>query len=131
MPRLSRWFVRAALVALLAGLGRGALVASGGRAPFLDPTGLHLLVVGWLTQMVFGVAFWLFPRFAPGRPRGYPWLGWLTFVALNAGLLLRVLAEPLPGFPARATVLLWSGVLQAGASIGFVVNTWPRIRERP
>ena len=28
-------------------------------------TYLHLLVVGWITQIIFGVAFWLFPRIWP------------------------------------------------------------------
>lgn len=123
--------MRAAFLALLAGLSLGAWAAGSGRSPFLDPTVLHLLVVGWLTQMVFGVAFWLFPRFAPDRPRGWDWLGWVTFATLNSGLALRVVAEPALTLPGRGSLLLASGLLQAGASLGFVVNTWPRIRRRP
>ncbi len=131
MPRLTRWFVRAALLALLSGLGFAAWDAATGRAPLLDPTVLHLLVVGWLTQMVFGVAFWLFPRHSPERPRGRVWLGWLTFGALNLGLLARLIAEPAPTLAGRGALLLASGLLQTAAAAGFVLNTWPRIRERP
>src|SRR3954454_476837 len=58
------------------------------------PTHLHLLVVGWLTEVIFGVAYWMFPRYSPDRPRGNDRLGWAAFVLLNTGLLLRVAAEP-------------------------------------
>lgn len=118
-------------MALVAGLGLGAWAAASGRSALLDPTVLHLLVVGWLTQMVFGVAFWLFPRYAPGRPRGRIGLGWLTFASLNLGLVARLVAEPWPALPGRAPLLLASGLLQTFAAIGFVLNTWPRVRERP
>ena len=87
MPTLSRWYVRTALVALLAGVGLAVLNAGRGGAGILAPTVIHLLVVGWLTQMVFGVAFWLFPKFSTDLPRGREWLGWLTYLTLNLGLL--------------------------------------------
>jgi hypothetical protein len=132
MPRLSRWFVRAAFISLLIGLGLGIARGWGHPGAVLDPTALHLLVVGWLTQMVFGVAFWLFPRHSAERPRGSEPLGWAVFGALQIGLILRLFAEPglLPG---RITpvVLAISGLLQLAAAIGFAANTWPRIREKP
>jgi hypothetical protein len=34
----------------------------------LWPTYLHLLVLGWLTQLIFGVAFWMFPRYSARNP---------------------------------------------------------------
>ena len=132
MPRLTRWFVRAALLALVLGLGAGIRALIQGRPPFLDPTAIHLLVVGWLTQMVFGVAFWLFPRYSPTAPRGRTWLGWLTFLTLNGGLGLRLVAEPAPFTSAgRPQLLAAAALLQFIAALGFVLNTWPRIRERP
>ena len=69
MPTISRWFVRSALASLLLGLGLGAASGWWGGAGLLAPTVLHLLVVGWLTQMVFGVAFWLFPKYSTDQPR--------------------------------------------------------------
>ena len=94
-------------------------------------TYVHLLVVGWLTQLIFGVAYWMFPRYSAERPRGSERLGWATFALLNLGLLLRVIAEPWHALAGRGVALLVSSaLLQLLAGWTFVVNTWPRIRER-
>lgn len=131
MPALTRWFVRTALVSLLAGLGLGLAGAIRGTGGLLAPTVLHLLVVGWLTQMVFGVAFWLFPKYAPGRPRGSERLGWVSYGCLNLGVVLRVAAEPAAAVGGAApAALAASGILQWIAAAAFAVNTWPRTRER-
>src|SRR5690242_18910644 len=60
----------------------------------LQPVYWHLLVVGWLMQCIFGVAYWMFPPFSRARPQRSEMLGWFTYVALNVGLLLRAIAEP-------------------------------------
>lgn len=88
-------------------------------------------MVGWLTQLIFGVMHWMFPKFSPDSPRGSQAVMWFVFVTLNLGLLLRMLAEPLTG-----QSLLWdralaiSASLQWAAALAFVVNTWPRVKER-
>ena len=131
MPTLSRWFIRTALAALVAGLGLAVLTASEPTGGLLSPTVLHLLVVGWLSQMVFGVAYWLFPTRSGAAPRGRDWLAVVCYVTLNAGLLLRVAAEPTASASAvRTTALIGSAVLQLAAALAFVVNTWPRVRVR-
>lgn len=108
--------------------------ALAGQLPLLRalwPTYLHLLVVGWLTQLIFGVAFWMFPKYSSASPRGHDALGWACFVLLNLGLLLRAVAEPLQavGRP-HAPLLIASAVAQLLAGWGFVANTWPRVKER-
>ena len=131
VPVLSRWFIRTALIALVAGFGLAFLTAVRGGASPLAPTVLHLLVVGWLSQMVFGVAYWLFPTLSSAAPRGREWLGWLCYLALNAGLVLRITAEPVSAAGVAKTVaLVGSAGLQLTAAIAFVVNTWPRVRTR-
>ena len=88
MPPLTRWLVKAALLYLVAALALGVAVQipAVARQPavaVLWPTYLHVLVVGWLTQLIFGVAYWLFPRYSAEQPRGSERLGWATFVLLN------------------------------------------------
>jgi hypothetical protein len=105
-----------------------------GTFPFiavLFPTLLHLLVVGWITQVIFGVAYWMFPRYSAEQPRGSERLGWITFVSLNAGVLLRLAAEP-AHFLGRDTagILVISAFLQLVAGWAFILNTWSRLRER-
>jgi hypothetical protein len=63
LPQLSRWLIRTALVyllvSLMVGVAQPSLTSAG---LILWPTYVHLLVVGWLTQLIFGVAYWMFPR---------------------------------------------------------------------
>jgi hypothetical protein len=35
------------------------------------PVYLHLFMIGWVTQMIFGVAYWMFPRVSKENPRGW------------------------------------------------------------
>jgi len=136
VPRVSQWFIRTAMMYLVAALVLGAVMQAPlvTRLPLFRAlwlTYLHLLVVGWLTQLIFGVAYWMFPRYSAERPRGSERLGWTTFALLNVGLLLRVIAEPWHALAGRgAALLVTSALLQLLAGWMFVVNTWPRIRER-
>ena len=136
MPTLTRWFIKSGLLYLVAGLLLAVMMQwpATRTMPWLRaawPTYLHLLVVGWLTQLIFGVAFWLFPKYSAELPRGSERLGWATFVLLNAGLLLRIAGEPRALSGGEAAMLLTASALaQLLAGLAFVANTWPRIRER-
>lgn len=137
MPAVTRWFLKSGMLCLMAGLLGLALLAArpviGGPAwvGALWPTLLHLLVVGWLTQLIFGVAHWMFPRSTAAAPRGNERLMWAAWVALNLGLLLRVAGEPraILGHD-TAPLLLLSAVLQLVAAVMFTANIWPRVRAR-
>lgn len=139
MPVLTRWFVKTSLAYFIAALVLGvaqAAPASLHLAPALavtSPVYVHLLVVGWITQMIFGVAYWMFPRHSKDAPRGSDRLALTAYVCLNAGLLLRVIAEPAATlFPRTGfgPALGVSAVLQWLAGMAFVVNTWGRVKER-
>ena len=97
------------------------------------PGYVHLLTVGWITQLIIGVALWLFPRADRSLPAPPPALAWGVYLMLNTGLLLRLAAEPAavldPATPLR-WLLLASGLLQFGAACGFAALIWPRVRER-
>lgn len=140
MPPLGRSYVKAAFAYLIAAFLLGALMAFDRwlsfsrwlKAVYLSQ--LHLLVVGWVTQLAIGVAYWIFPRLRKTqdpRPRGSDALAWVVFLCLNVGLLLRFLFEPfylLGPRPWLAALLALSGVLQAMAALGFGWLIWKRIR---
>jgi hypothetical protein len=136
MPKLSRFFVKSALLYLvLEGAVAGlALSGAGGLPPALlalRPLAWHLLTVGWATQLIFGVAFWMFPHMAGEQPRGNERFAWLAFWMLNIGLALRALGEPLAALrpvPVTGVLLPLAAALQLGAVLIFVVLTWPRVR---
>lgn len=138
MPRLTRWFLRSGLACLLVALGLGvaipAALASSPWGAALWPIQLHLLTVGWLTQLIFGVAWWLFPRAPAGPVRGSEWLGWVAFWCLQSGLVLRAVLEPLRlmgQLPAGGALLIdLSALLHFLAAGAFALAIWPRIRGR-
>jgi hypothetical protein len=134
MPKIVRWHIKTALVYLVAALLLALLAALPPlttRLPGLFPVSFHLLAVGWLTQLIFGVVLWMFPKYSRERPRGSESLGWAVYILLNLGLVLRAVAEPQLGrAPLWGWLLVVSAVLQGLAGMLFVSNTWPRVKER-
>jgi len=139
MPRLARIFVKASFVYLVLALLLGALTIFQGSpiAQWLRSTYLsqvHLLVVGWISQLIIGIAYWMFPRFLEEQhrePRGADWPVWAVIGCLNAGLLLRFALEPfalMKGAPWLKALVALSGILQVLGVAGFGVLIWGRIR---
>ena len=139
MPLLARWYVKTALLyagaALLVGIAiaLGPLLDYPATAAALWTTYLHLFVLGWLTQLIFGVALWLFPRYSKELPHGRTALAWAAYVLLNAGLLLRAVAEPGVFWSGRgfwAWALVASAILQWLSVSVFVLYIWRRVRTK-
>ncbi len=139
MPTLTRWFIKSALVYFVLSLAIGVVIATHRIVPFgaavdaLTPVYFHLFMVGWVAQMIFGVAFWMFPRYSRERPRRSERLALVTYLTLNAGLVARAVAEPMLAVRPEgvwAVVLAASALLQWTAALAFAVNTWGRVKER-
>jgi hypothetical protein len=138
MPTLTRWFIKTSFVYLAAALIAGLLLAVQSALNLvlfagLFPVYIHLLVFGWLTQLIFGVVFWMFPKYSNDQPRRSESLGWWTYGLTNVGLLLRTIAEPMQSTranPISGWMLVLSALIQFLAALSFVVNTWGRVRGR-
>jgi hypothetical protein len=151
MPTTCRAFVKASIIYLCLGAILGALLLInrwlplGAKIAALRGSHVEMLVTGWLTQLIMGVAWWLFPplaiRLRPDAPwpvrsgqrqRGSEALLWATFVCLNAGVLLRAIFEPLYSWTQRdfyGFLAGSSGTLVAAAAVLFMMNLWGRVRE--
>lgn len=139
MPALTRWHIKTSFICLALALLLGVALALSrvvdlpAWIAYLSPAYFHLIMVGWVTQMIFGVVFWMFPIVTRNRPRGSVTLGWAVYVLLNTGLLLRILAEPLNSLNPDAIwgwVLVVSAVAQWLAAVLFVFNAWPRVKDK-
>jgi hypothetical protein len=129
MPRLSYLFIRTSLVYLALGFTFGGLILANKSVPFaplvwaLLPAHIEFVVLGWLTQLALGVAFWILPRLASGAPRGNERWSWATFALVNLGIALNI-AAPYTGF-------IWLGllarILQAAGVAAFAIGNWQRI----
>lgn len=139
MPLLSRTFIKAGLIYFIIGLFAGVLTAA---QPVLKlpsalgaiyPVYIHLLMVGWVMQLIIGVVYWMFPKYSKEQPRRSEKLGWAVFALLNTGLIMRAIGEPLNTLRPDlhlGWVLAISAVLQLLAGWCFVINTWSRVKER-
>lgn len=98
----------------------------------LLPAHIEILLVGWTAQLAMGVAFWIFPRYAPleprtqaRRPRGEERPVWLAFVLLNLGVFLTAFGVLLGMSP-------WVRLVGRGAVaiavLLFAWNAWGRVR---
>ncbi len=129
MPRLSVWFVRAALAYLALGLTLGMLLLWNKGLPFspyiwqLLPAHIEFLLLGWTVQLAMGVAFWILPRWNTQRGDVRP--AWAAFVLLNLGIWLVVLC---PWLALPDAVLVAGRSCEAAAVAAFALHAWPRVK---
>ncbi len=139
MPPLTRWFIKTSLVYFVLALTTGLLLAAAGVWKLSIPSGglfpayFHLLAEGWITLLIMGVVFWMFPKFSRQKPRGNERVGWAAFILINAGLVLRLISEPAITLHPGAVwgwLLVVAAVLQWLGGMAFVVNSWGRVKEK-
>lgn len=138
MPFESRLFVKTSLVALVLAFAWGAAMGIAESLGVPIPAiwaveHAHLAFVGWLVNVVFGVALWMFPlarkaypstagRYPPGAP-------YLVYGLLNGGLLARIVSEPALGDGAVVQVgLILGSLAQLLAVLLFIGIVWRRVR---
>jgi heme/copper-type cytochrome/quinol oxidase subunit 1 len=131
VPRLSVWCIRIALLYLGVGFTLGAVMLSSpairlaSLIPKLRPLHAEILLIGWLAQLAFGVAYWILPRLPGIRSRGSEPLAWLSLTLLNVGILAVGLG---PTVNAPATVTIFGRLTEALAVCAFAIHAWPRAR---
>ena len=133
MPPITRWFIKSGMIYFILGVTL-ALIA---ELPFVDtgtlllPVYWHMLVLGWITQLIMGVSIWMFPRRKHQRKKIQTFPAISAFWSLNAGLLLRFLTEPfipmLKGEWWMKSVIILSSVLLLISVIFYLVEIWPRV----
>jgi hypothetical protein len=135
MPKLSQLIIRAALLWLGLGYTAGglALLAKGLALPgwlwSLRASHVHMLLVGWTVQLAFGVAYWILPRLDTQGSRGDTRPVWLSYAALNAGVLLAALPAPLTalGAPNPTWLPVAAAAAQLLAVAAFAAHAWRRV----
>jgi len=118
-------FIRSSLVWLALGMIIGLWMVFDPRAIVYRPAHMHANLLGFVSMMIFGVAYHVIPRFA-GRPLFSPRVARLHVWLANLGL-----AGMVSGFMLRA----WEGgtgawLLRTGAVVSalgiafFITNIW-------
>jgi len=118
-------FIKASLIWLLLGVTLGVAMAAHPAWTVYRTAHLHMLVLGFVTMMIFGVAYHVIPRFA-GTPLYSPVAaGWHCIISnvglavMCAGFVMRALARPGGNF-----VLASGGTLAAAGAYTFAFVLW-------
>jgi len=107
------------------------------RASFLRPSGRFFITFScWAASpsSFSGLRGGCSPPLSRERPRGNEAAGWAGFVLLNAGMLLRAVAEPalaLEPRPWARVLLILSAAALVLAGWVFAGLLWPRVKPRP
>lgn len=126
MPKAPRWFVRAALLHLVAGVTMGALMLLSNHGllegfPDLRSSHVQTLVFGFFAQFALGVALWILPKNREKQPVGSR-ADWLAWALLNAGVLGFILVSLDP-------VRVAAQVCVAIAILILISRILPRVRS--
>ncbi len=125
MEPFVRRFIRASLAWLAVGVAIGVAMAVRPAFVAFRPAHVHANLLGFVSMMIFGVAYHVIPRFA-GAPlhsrrlaAAHLWVANAGLAAMVAGFALRVHA------PAHGAPLLAAGaVASAAGALTFVFNLW-------
>lgn len=133
MPRLSQWYIRSSFIYLFLGFTIGALLLANKGVPLHPalwawlPIHIEFLLMGWILQLVLGMAFWILPRFWQAPRRGKVPGAYIAFVFLNGGILL-VTGYILVG--GSGWFLATGRLFELGAAVAFAHAVWSRIVGR-
>ncbi len=126
------WFVKLFIKSALAWLGLGVTLGVAMAAHPLwiiyRPAHMHMNLLGFVTMMIYGVAYHVVPRFF-GHPLYSKKLGGAHWWLSNVGLALMVVGFFMaPHAGGRSVpVLVAGGVLSAVGAFGFIFNIWRTI----
>ena len=130
------WFVRAFLRASLVWLSLGVTLGVGMAVYpawiIYRPAHVHMNLVGFVTMMIFGVAYHVVPRFT-GRALHSRAIAATQFWICNAGLAAMSAGFVLRPHAGRwgAVVLVTGGALEAAGAYAFVYNVWRTLGSAP
>ena len=127
-----RRFIRSSLFWLGVGVILGVLMAAWPRAVLYRPAHMHANLLGFVSMMIFGVAYHVIPRFTGAALRSER-LASLHVALANAGL-----AAMVAGWLARAhglvvwrPVVVLGGTLSALGAFLFIYNIWRTLDAAP
>jgi formate-dependent nitrite reductase membrane component NrfD len=136
MPPVTRWFIKTGIIwfALGVTLALVAELPNVQGSALLLPVYWHMLVIGWITQVIMGVSIWMFPRKKRNRKKESSSLATGAYFLLNGGLIIRFLSEPFLPLVTNSdivpVVVIVSGILQVAAIMLFIAEIWPRVQPK-
>ncbi|CAN5657398.1 hypothetical protein BH23GEM9_BH23GEM9_36250 [soil metagenome] len=125
MEPFVRRFIRSSLVWLGAGVLLGLWMAIDARAGVYRPAHMHANLLGFVSMMIFGVAYHVLPRFSGAALRSrraanvHLWLANAGLAAMMAGWMMRVTTPEFARYGLAA-----GGLASAAGAFLFIGNIW-------
>lgn len=127
-----KMFLKASLAWLMLGVTLGVAMAAQPMWTVYRTAHMHMLLLGFVTMMIYGVAYHVIPRFV-----GVPLFGrraatWHWYAA-NAGLVLMTagFAMRVTAVPGATAVLVAGGVLSSAGAYTFAFLLWRTLDTPP
>ena len=137
MHTMVRRFIKTGILFLIAGLLLGAWMLVRRELDNIYPSRhlisahTHLIAVGFVMNMILGVALWLCPRPSKDDTRYKPALVNLAWWLVAGGTLVRSASEFSRDYTTADIVrylVVWSGAAQALGVVVFFYTMWTHIR---
>lgn len=130
MSSITVWFIRFAIIYFLASVLLGLHMSAAGPVYPWMPIHAHFNLLGWMSMMIYGVAYHILPRFS-GRPLysdrlayGQIWLANIGLIGMAAGWIVQ---SEIGG----NTVLIAFSLVEALSIVFFAVNMLMTIKPAP
>ncbi|HBO83912.1 MAG: hypothetical protein A2073_08560 [Deltaproteobacteria bacterium GWC2_42_11] len=130
MSKITVWFIKCAMVYFLISIFLGLHMAISGQVYPYMPIHAHFNLLGWISMMIYGVAYHILPRFS-GRPLYSEKLAEMQFWLANTGLIGMALGWMARQSTGSTAILIVFSIIEAASALLFVFNMFKTIKAAP
>ncbi len=130
MSKITVAFIKAAMVYFVLAMLLGIHMSRTGAVYPSMPVHVHFNLLGWISMMVYGVAYHILPRFS-GQPLWNEKLSVWHFWLANIGLVGMALGWILIGGPGGGAILYIFALVEGVSIICFAMNMFNTVKAAP
>jgi cytochrome c oxidase cbb3-type subunit 1 len=127
MSKITVAFIKAAMVYFVLAMLLGIHMSSTGAVYPSMPIHVHFNLLGWISMMVYGVAYHILPRFS-GQPLWNEKLSVWHFWLANIGLIGMAFGWILIGDPGGGTILYIFAIVEGVSVVCFALNMFNTVK---
>jgi len=127
MSKITVAFIKAAMVYFVLAMLLGIHMSSTGAVYPSMPVHVHFNLLGWMSMMIYGVAYHILPRFS-GQPLWNEKLSVWHFWLANIGLIGMALGWILIGGPGGGVILYIFALVEGVSIICFALNMFNTVK---
>jgi len=130
MSKITVAFIKAAMVYFVLAMLLGIHMSRTGAVYPSMPVHVHFNLLGWMSMMIYGVAYHILPRFS-GQPLWNERLSVWHFWLANIGLIGMTLGWLLIGGPGGGAILYIFALVEGVSIICFALNMFNTVKAAP